>query len=134
METPVLANEVNRNDAQRHKRIKLVVVARDNLTGNLLGQHDTKAIGQGDAASRFELTDAPNKLLIYVTPFDYSRRLKVLQCLSCYRLVMFADEIIINLKEIHRVSVALVYGGIKKTVYLGSPWLAAKIGNHRASV
>ena len=25
-----------------------LVVARDNLTGNLLGQHDTKAIGEGD--------------------------------------------------------------------------------------
>ena len=58
--------------------------------------------------SRFELTDAPNKLLVYVTPFDYSSCFKVLQCLSCYWLVMFADKFIINLKEIHRVCVALV--------------------------
>lgn len=66
------SDKLNGNNAERHKRIELTVVARDNLAGKLLGERNTKAVGYGDPASGFKLPDTLPEIFVHIQSLDHA--------------------------------------------------------------
>jgi hypothetical protein len=129
-----LTDKVNGNDAERYERVKLAVIAGDNLAAKLLGKRDTKTVGEGDPASGFKLADTLPKAPVHVVALDHAVSIQTENAETGAPDIHLPDKLLVDFDHVHGVRVTDGGRIDQEGRYNRLSWLVGQIGHHCRSV